>query len=84
MPKHLRRAEIFKGAWPHATCAMQCRGTALVHERRRLMMAGFRTGAPRVERLTLRLLQSLLAADGLMIRTRLRQGVRIHCGARPR
>jgi hypothetical protein len=40
MPKHLRRAEIFKGAWPHATCAMPCRATALVHERWRLMKAG--------------------------------------------
>jgi hypothetical protein len=83
MPKHLRRAEIFKGAWPHATCAMQCHGTALVHERRRLMIAGFRTGAPRVERLTLRLLQALLAAEGLMIQTRIRKGVRIYRGARP-
>ena len=52
---------------------MQCHGTALVHERRRLMMAGFRTGEPRVERLTLRLLQALLAAEGLMIRTRIRK-----------
>jgi hypothetical protein len=43
----------------------------------------FRTGAPRVERLTLRLLQALLAAEGLMIRTRIRKGVRIYRGARP-
>ena len=57
MPKHWRRAEIWKGAWPHATCAMQCHGTALVHERRRLMKAGHRAGTPRVERLAERLLR---------------------------
>jgi hypothetical protein len=40
-------------------------------------------GTPRVERLTLRLLQAFLAAEGLVIRTKIPKGARIYRGARP-
>ena len=69
----------------YATRPMQCRVMALVHERRRLMKAGHRPGTPRVERLTLRLLQALLAEEGLVIRTKIRGGrqpIRVERGPR--
>jgi hypothetical protein len=84
-----RPARVFEKPYrplpTYATRPMQCRVTALVHERRRLMEAGHRPGTPRVERLTLRLLQALLAEEGLVIRTKItggRQPIRVERGWR--
>jgi len=71
----------------HATRAMECRVTALAHERRRSAKGGEIFG-PRVARLTLRLLHAYLAEEGLVIRMKIkggdwRQPIRMERGPRP-